>query len=65
VTKEGPLAAGNPFRDRNVSEQLRAWSAAVELAVATLNRTLVEFKEFQEKEKGELDVGDDGSTAIG
>lgn len=61
MTKEDALDKINPFRDRNVSDQLGAWAAAVEMAVATLNKTLAEFKEFQEK--GDPDVGDDGPTA--
>jgi hypothetical protein len=63
VTKEGALDKVNPFRDRTVSDQLGAWAAAVEIAVATLNQTLAEFKEFQEfQERGEPDVGDAGAA---
>lgn len=63
MTKESALDKVNPFRDRNVADQLGAWSAAVELAVATLNQTLAEFKEFKEfQEKGEPDVGDAGAA---
>jgi hypothetical protein len=61
VTKEDAIDRVNPFRDRNVSDQLGAWAVAVELAVATLNQTLAEFKEFQEK--GDPDVGDAGPAA--
>jgi hypothetical protein len=56
VTKEGALDRVNPFRDRNVADQLSAWSAAVEMAVATLNQTLTELKGYQQE--GESDVGD-------
>jgi hypothetical protein len=63
VTKESALDKVNPFRDRNVSEQLDAWSAAVEMAVATLNKTLAEFKEFQEE--GKSDAAYDRATIDG
>lgn len=39
----------NPFADQGVSEQLDSWAAALEMAVATLNQTLAEVRQYQEK----------------
>lgn len=55
MSKHVPADKVNPFAERGVTEQLNAWTAALEMAVSTLNRTLTEFKEFQEK--GGADVG--------
>lgn len=44
----------NPFAEQDVTQQLDSWSAALEMAVATLNQTLAELKAFQ---KGVPDVG--------
>lgn len=59
MTKDNPIDKVNPFADRDVTDQLNAWTAALEMAVATLNQTLTEFKDFQQK--GEPDVGDDAT----
>lgn len=40
----------DPFGDQDVTTQLDSWAAALEMAVATLNRTLIEVKKFSGKE---------------
>lgn len=61
MTRDIPLENVSPAADRRVTEQLDAWVCALEMAVATLNQTLTEVKEFQTK--GGPDGGDD--TAAG
>lgn len=48
----------DPFGEQDISQQLDSWAAAVEMAVATLNQTLIEVRAFQ-KQKGD---GHDGSA---
>lgn len=57
MSKHNPLDKVNPFSEQGVTDQLDSWAAALEMAVATLNQTLTEFRAFQEK--GGSDVGSD------
>lgn len=63
MTKHVPIDKVNPFAERGVTEQLDAWTAALEMAVSTLNNTLAEFKLFQEK--GQADVRPDTPDDVG
>jgi hypothetical protein len=67
VTKHIPIETVNPFAERGVTDQLNAWASALEMAVSTLNRTLAEFKEFQEKGVADVrsDTAGEGDTPGG
>lgn len=42
----------NPFSEQSITDQLDSWASALEMAVATLNRTLAQIEQFR---KGEED----------
>lgn len=57
--------AQDPYSEQEISRQLDSWAAALEMAVATLNQTLVEVKGFNGKEADERDDGTAGPVGSG
>jgi hypothetical protein len=46
-------SSSDPYGEQDVSRRLDSWAAALEMAVATLNRTLAEVKTYSGKESDE------------
>jgi hypothetical protein len=48
----------DPFEGQDAAQQLDSWVAALEMTVATLNKTLADFKEFQRKGDQDVEPGE-------